>query len=259
MQKFSFLNLSGTILSFPGTSAAKTTQPISLAGTITSVVCFLGIIHILVGLLLYYTTLPAFLAYVDEDGYIEYLTAFFLLMTSFFCLYKSFTTQSKIPAAFCSVMAILFFFGFGEEISWGQRLFGFETPAELKRVNSQQEFNVHNVMVGGVKLNKLIFGKIMYLGLFFYILVFNRLYKSKTWFRQLIDTTGIPLPAPGFSLFFGLSFLAVLLIQHGEKWELDEFAIAIFAFLCFFQPYNKKLPQQLAGKTTLVTANPLPK
>ena len=99
-------------------------------------------------------------------------------------------------------------------------------------------------MVGGVKLNKLIFGKIMYLGLFFYFLGFNFLYKSAAWFRKLIDTIGIPLPAPVFSILFTLSFLAIMLIQREAKWELAEFVITCFVFLCFFQPFNKKLQQQ---------------
>ena len=33
----------------------------------------------------------------------------------------------------------------GEEISWGQRLFGWVTPAELEAVNNQGESNLHNV------------------------------------------------------------------------------------------------------------------
>ncbi|NNE00324.1 MAG: hypothetical protein HKN47_23645 [Pirellulaceae bacterium] len=32
-----------------------------------------------------------------------------------------------------------------EEISWGQRIFGIETPELLEEVNTQQEFNLHNI------------------------------------------------------------------------------------------------------------------
>lgn len=36
------------------------------------------------------------------------------------------------------------FFG-GEEINWGQRIIGFETPAFLANPNIQGEFNLHNI------------------------------------------------------------------------------------------------------------------
>lgn len=208
-----------------------------------------AVTHIAAGLLLYYANFPVFLDYVSEDGYIEYLTAFFLLLTALFCLFKSLFIRNRRHSIFLGLMAILFFFGFGEEISWGQRILGFETPQDLKRINSQQEFNVHNIMVEDVKLNKLIFGKILYGGLFIYFLGFNFLYKKKLWFRKQVDKTGIPLPAPIYSLLFVLSVMGVQTIRHGEKWELDEFAIACFALLCFLQPFNKTMQQRLAAKT----------
>lgn len=40
---------------------------------------------------------------------------------------------------------LLFFFGAGEELSWGQRIFGIETPASLSAVNEQEELNIHNL------------------------------------------------------------------------------------------------------------------
>jgi hypothetical protein len=43
------------------------------------------------------------------------------------------------------VLAALFAFGFGEEISWGQRIFGIGTPEALETANRQEELNVHNL------------------------------------------------------------------------------------------------------------------
>lgn len=42
-------------------------------------------------------------------------------------------------------LALLFFFGAGEEISWGQRLFQIQTPDSLSAINVQGELNVHNI------------------------------------------------------------------------------------------------------------------
>jgi hypothetical protein len=43
-------------------------------------------------------------------------------------------------------LALALFFGAGEELSWGQRLLGFDTPEALEE-NEQEEFTVHNLPV----------------------------------------------------------------------------------------------------------------
>jgi hypothetical protein len=45
----------------------------------------------------------------------------------------------------CLGLAILFFVAFGEEISWGQRIFGWGTPESLRELNDQGETNLHNL------------------------------------------------------------------------------------------------------------------
>lgn len=44
---------------------------------------------------------------------------------------------------FCLIAGI--FVVIGEEVSWGQRLFGWETPEALKTVNRQHEINIHSL------------------------------------------------------------------------------------------------------------------
>ena len=45
----------------------------------------------------------------------------------------------------CWGFAAMFFLVGAEEISWGQRIFGFGTPTQLQSVNVQREFNFHNL------------------------------------------------------------------------------------------------------------------
>lgn len=52
--------------------------------------------------------------------------------------------QRLIGAAYAA-LAIGCLFIMGEELSWGQRLFGLDTPAPLAEVNRRGEINVHNV------------------------------------------------------------------------------------------------------------------
>ncbi len=49
-------------------------------------------------------------------------------------------------------LALLFFFGAGEEISWGQRIFGIATPEAIQTINAADEVNIHNMDVLGVNM-----------------------------------------------------------------------------------------------------------
>lgn len=57
--------------------------------------------------------------------------------------------RSRAPLYALGFLAVLgaglFLYG-GEEISWGQRLFHWQTPAWLARINVQDETNLHNVL-----------------------------------------------------------------------------------------------------------------
>ena len=63
------------------------------------------------------------------------------------------TGGPKLLTLSCFLLAILFFIAFGEEISWGQRILGLETPESLEGINDQGETNLHNLSTG--KANQL--------------------------------------------------------------------------------------------------------
>ena len=79
----------------------------------------------------------------QEDGFFEWLTAIFFLVASILC----FIIYRRTKNLFVLGLALLFFMGMGEEISWGQRIIGFDTPKSLEKVNGQGEFNIHNIEI----------------------------------------------------------------------------------------------------------------
>ena len=89
-----------------------------------------------------------------EDGPFETIGALFFLIASMLCLvaYRRDTVGNRILGRrtnrniFFLFLAVVFFLGFGEEISWGQRVFMFDTPEAIRAVNVQQEFNLHNLV-----------------------------------------------------------------------------------------------------------------
>ncbi len=83
-----------------------------------------------------------------EDHLVEYITVVWVLLSGFLL----FVTAWMEPSLFrrCAYilggMAMVFFAG--EEISWGQRIFGFATPDFLMPLNQQGEFTAHNIANG---------------------------------------------------------------------------------------------------------------
>ena len=86
-----------------------------------------------------------------EDGPLENLTAllFFTAGVAFLIAAKrsQFLRSQGSPWAYLMIVAWagLAFVCAGEEISWGQRLLGFDAPQGLQDKNLQQEFNLHNL------------------------------------------------------------------------------------------------------------------
>ncbi len=93
-----------------------------------------------------------YLTFVDvlrEDYLVEYLQFFLFLISAVFSfkLFKYFKSENKnkINAIIFLILSIGLFFIAGDEISWGQRLLGIETPEQVQEVNKQNEFTVHNL------------------------------------------------------------------------------------------------------------------
>jgi hypothetical protein len=82
-----------------------------------------------------------------EDRVVEWLTFVFFLsgsILSFLTLLYS-NEMNKVAKWYFILMGLFLFLCAGEEISWGQRIFGFATPENIELVNEQSEFNLHNL------------------------------------------------------------------------------------------------------------------
>lgn len=77
----------------------------------------------------------------QEDGWVENLSAFNWFLAALLML-GLFVKQRNV---WLLLLGILFVVCLGEELSWGQRLFGFTTPEWIRANNFQGEFNLHNI------------------------------------------------------------------------------------------------------------------
>jgi hypothetical protein len=133
-------------------------------------------------------------ATIPEDHYFELVGAFALLVTSILFLYGFMLARKTLDKTWVSLvkqlvylgLAVLFFFGAGEEISWGQRILGFQTPEPLSQVNRQEEFNLHNLSAWEAST----------------FLDPDRLF-DMFWFLFAVLTPAVALVAPSFKRFAG--------------------------------------------------------
>ena len=81
-----------------------------------------------------------------EDGLLEYLTAIGAVGASILFLISSRINKDWTARLILIGLALLFFIFGMEELSWGQRIFGWETSNAWGDINYQDESNLHNLL-----------------------------------------------------------------------------------------------------------------
>ncbi len=223
-----------------------------------SILSFAGIVGI-AGAVVSIVSPDFFVAsYVPEDGLVEWLTVIALLFASGLMAWRAWTLRSRRSGIFIAVTcfaAFVFFFGAGEEISWGQRIFGVETPEWLEANNKQNETNLHNLVIGDVSLNKLIFSKILGVGLLFYLLIIPITYRLKPKFARWVDSMGVPLPSGMYvTLWIVTIIVTEVIVGTGKRGELREFCLTFILAAQLLAPLN---PWIYKGETPTELAEPV--
>lgn len=187
-----------------------------------------------------------FYQFIIEDSFVEWATVIFLLSAMIVSVYRLIKLRNRRPRLFMSVtafLALICFFGAGEEISWGQRIFDIHTPEYFQTYNQQGETGLHNLAfeIGGrhLSVNKLIFGTGLALGLLIYLLVMTPLYRRKTGVAHWLDQLAVPMPR-NYHIAGYLIVVAVVegLIDSSKRGEMTEFAGSIIFLLNIAFPYN---------------------
>ncbi len=139
-----------------------------------------------------------------EDGVFEQATALLFLAASAgalsvaFRLYGLREHHSPVAtrgAIWHTLLGLFFIVCVGEEISWGQRIFGFETTAAFKEINVQREMNLHNSF-GYLADHLFIAGVAIYGALLPFLA-----WRYRFW-RQVTGWLGLPLASTGLAIGF---------------------------------------------------------
>jgi len=83
-----------------------------------------------------------------ELGFVELATPIILVVAIVYGV-RAFLLREYLPVGWLKiwlalVTAACIYFA-GEEISWGQQLFGWQSPEIMQEINDQQETNIHNI------------------------------------------------------------------------------------------------------------------
>lgn len=204
----------------------------------------------------------------QEDSFFEWLTALFYFI-SFILLVLTFKINRNI---FLLLLSLVLFFGAGEEMSWGQRIFGFSTPESIDKINVQHEFNIHNtILFDGKYMSgspKIGWDRLLEMDLFFKIFttVFGcflpfLVYNIK-FINKLTQKFKVPVPPISIGIFFGITWIVLKLslshipLEKNEEhyWrvfmagpEIAEFVDAYIMCLICLYFYNNR-DKNIMGK-----------
>ena len=178
---------------------------------------------------------PAKEGFMEDYATMLYVFACFVLLASVFSLKRSFfplRDRYKIILFLFVLMAVLTVI-FGEEISWGQRVIGYESFGVFEKYNYQEEVNFHNFFNPLFKYLYPIAG-IGLFGVLLSIWLFDKKDKSHLFY----------LLVPHQSLFVLVFFMAASTYNgHSEIFEemvsVFSFLYAIRLFFCLTYPIAK--------------------
>jgi len=157
-----------------------------------------------------------------EDGLFENIGALCLFITSLLFVMAFFRQEGGADFLLFKVnrnywlliLAFFFLLGSGEEISWGQRIFGWETPEGYSQVNRQNETNLHNLKPfrGMFSPNHLF----TYFWMSFCVII-PIVDSISLPFSKLIGRTGFPLVPLRLGLFFLIGYIPSLVLKATAK------------------------------------------
>jgi len=180
---------------------------------------------------------------VQEDAVFENLTILFLTVCLIICILnaKNLACKKKYAGmATYLLLSLMLVFVIGEELSWGQRIFNIQSGVFFMEKNTQSETNLHNLRLGDVRINKLIFTQISTVLLAVYFLLSRVACRIKI-FGKIHKKFCIPLPKLHHTIFFYFAFLMVYAFDYKRNNEVMELIFPMMFMLIFLNPYQPEI------------------
>lgn len=155
--------------------------------------------------------------FAQEDGVFENIQPIAYFAATFFAIkiaILKFKEKNKFQTVLYSLIALFLFFWAGEEISWGQRIFGIESSEHIREINIQGETTLHNIdgLHQWLDPGHMLVGLVGTLSCIFYPKI------RKT--EKLKPFLGI-LPKPKYLLYFLTLFIMYFLYLYIRPLEIN--------------------------------------
>ena len=178
-----------------------------------------------------------------EDGLSEWWSVATYLVSAGLAIFVAVslkTTKHSKLKYFYLVLAVVFFLGGMEEISWGQRIFDWRTPGIMGEINFQDETTLHNInFADNVIFEVLFWGSALGLVGGVCRMTANR--------RGLSDSMRMFLP----SLTMAPALLLILVWRTGELWRTANIPrLVMDHFNC--GPRGSEVPEVLLGLCLII-------
>jgi hypothetical protein len=221
-------------------SIAASAEEWGISPRVAWVIAWLPIVGAAI-VLMTYLNRPLYRFVTKEDGPIEWAQFFCYALASVAgagIAFKRFKAGHPWQALLFLGFAFANFFIAGEEIAWGQRIFGLQTPEELKAINHQGEITVHNIQIVQNTFNFVLFLAGLYGSVAYFL---NPKLKMERFGDQATYLLVPPLfLVPSFLVLFGYKFIRYTVVRspgfvvtkYGEWPELClAFGFFVFAWL----------------------------
>ena len=198
-----------------------------------------------------------------EDGFFETLGALSFLISSiiFFYLFLKMHEENRLLGfelrknIFFLLLGIAFFIAFGEEISWGKRIFAFQTTGSIRMLDIAQGLIVHNLTYYVKEVLTKLF-LMLWLPYCLILPIISRYSRKVYEFIKVID---MPLPPFWVGLLFLLNYILNIIFSkssiflsdqnHSEIEESDFAVLFLILAIYFLFKYKKRLARITGIKT----------
>ena len=233
-------------------SIAASAEEWGISPRVAWVIAWLPIIGAAAVFMTYFNR-PLYRFVTKEDGPIEWSQFICYALASVAgagIAYKRFKAGHPWQALLFAGFAFANFFIAGEEIAWGQRIFGLQTPDELKAINHQGEITVHNIQIVQNAFNFVLFLAGLYGSVAYFA---NQKFQLQRYGDQANYLLVPPLfLVPSFLVLFGYKFIRYTVVRSPgfivtKFGEWPELCLAFGFFIFTWLNYRRLAAQSVSA------------